>query len=537
MEKYLKKNRLIFCFLVLAGSIYGALSAIVPITAGMIIDSVHGLNEMDHGLLTGLLSISVAELLLVLFFGGAKAVLKTKFIRKVRTEMEADLFHAAVRTNIEPMKFINMFCVEAEQIIDKYYTVLDEFAGIIIPFAIALVYSVAISWATILIIVLCFIAVILLNQVMLSPLSKYMESLSKSNESVNKALMGFLGAITSLKVYGGIDYAYQQINDILRKRNKAETDKAEYGLFVEGINCLFSTLMQIIPLAIVAVMVINGKLNIGTALSIMLLFEKIVSPIDSISALRGEIAETASYRRHFADVIGGASDFETLKCGTPAPADGGKVTIDKLCVTIGEKPIIADFNASFDAGKKYLLVGANGAGKTTLRRILTKEIEEYEGNVSVFGKELKEMDSEALFELVGVIPQTIEIFEDTLQNNITLGKPADRSRLKKALEQAGLPEKRLDEQVTEGWRNLSGGELQRLALARMFYNPKKIYLLDEVTSGLEYGLAKMIESAILAIPDTMIIHISHRSDETLIKKYDAVINMSEENKTPRLAVQ
>ena len=63
----------------------------------------------------------------------------------------------------------------------------------------------------------------------------------------------------------------------------------------------------------------------------------------------------------------------------------------------------------------------------------------------------------------------------------------------------------------------------------MFYYPKKVYFLDEVTSGLEYGLAKSIEETILRDADSTIVHISHRSDETIINRYDAIISMSSEN--------
>lgn len=535
MKKYIKKNILIFGFLVVASAVYGGLTALIPITAGKIIDSAHA-SGGEHRLMR-FFFISAAELLLVVLFGIAKATLKTHFIKRVRTEIETDLFNAAIKTNTAPTTLINMFCVEVDLIIENYYTNLNEIVGIIVPFVIAIVYSVAISWMTIVVIALCFLVVILLNQVLLSPLHKYMESLSKSNERVNKALLGFLNAVTSLKVYDGIDYAFWHINDILRKRNKLETGKARYGLFVESVNCLFSTLLQIIPLAVIAIMVVNGRLDIGAALAIMLLFEKIVSPIDEISVLREQFAETKSYRERVAAVMGEDLDLKTSKCSNPISTNSESLIIKNLCVKIHDKTIIVDFNAFFEMGKKYLLIGTNGSGKSTFLKILTKQIEEYEGNVVVFGKELKEIDPKALFEMVGIIPQTLEIFEDTIQNNITLGKPVDHSKLSKALKQAGLPEERLNEVVSEGWNNFSGGELHRIALARMFYNPKKIYLLDEVISGLEYGLAKSIESAIISNLDAMVIHISHRSDESLIKRYDGIINMSHENKALRFNVQ
>lgn len=207
-----------------------------------------------------------------------------------------------------------------------------------------------------------------------------------------------------------------------------------------------------------------------------------------------------------------------------------KLVIEDLSVTIGGKTIIKGLNAVFENGKKYLLIGKNGSGKSTLLKVLSKQIEEYEGHINFLGNELRELSSQSLFEIIGIIPQQLEIFEDTIQNNIILGKAVDHIRLKQALRGAGLSEERLNEFVTENRDNFSGGEMHRIMLARMFYNPKQVYLLDEVTSGLEYSLAKSIESTIIENLNSTIIHISHRSDCSIMSKYDAIINMSTENK-------
>ena len=143
--------------------------------------------------------------------------------------------------------------------------------------------------------------------------------------------------------------------------------------------------------------------------------------------------------------------------------------------------------------------------------------------------EVRDIPSHKLFKSIGIIPQTPDIFEDTLLNNITLGKTADHSRLLLALKLAGLSENRLEEKVTEGWRNFSGGELQRIILARMFYNPKRIYCLDEVVSGLQYDLANNIENTIIEHLDATVINVSHRTDTSTVKKYDGIININLKN--------
>lgn len=530
MKSYLKNNRGLFCFMVLANAVYAALTSVVPITAGIIIDAVNTSTGLETNLIKKFLFISAAELFMVFSTGIVKVVLKNGFLKNIRVEIESDLFSATQKSNVSLTSAVNMFSFEIDSIIEKYYTYLGEIVSIIIPLAIALIYSIVVSWMTILVIAITFLVVILINQVLVMPLNNHMNSLSKSNENVNGMLSGFLSAITSLRVYGGICYAFCHISKVLVERNKHEIKKENYALLIESINCLFSTLLQIIPLAIIAIMVVNRRLNIGAALSIMLLFEKIVSPIDEISTMRERIAETSGYRSKIADVINKGIDFNAVQGVKPViTVENESIIANNLCVNIGEKKIFENLNFCFEARKKYLIIGKNGSGKSTLLKVLTKQIEEYDGEIVFWGKSLKAYSEKELFEIVGIIPQTIEIFDDTLLNNITLGKPADYSKLKNVLYKAGLREGRLGEHITETLNNFSGGELQRIVLARMFYYPKKVYFLDEVTSGLEYGLAKSIEETILRDADSTIVHISHRSDETIINRYDAIISMSSEN--------
>lgn len=532
MKKYIQKSRTHLFFLILISAIYGALTATMPIMAGMIIDygtttrrtlcCVNGLNTLGFTSLFMLVCIIVSGLL--------KVFIKTKYICRVRKQIEKDVFHAAMGSGISSSSLINMFCTEIDVIIDGYFTNHGELVSVIVPFVIALGYSLSVSWLSIALIAACFIVLLLLNQLLLSPMSKFMVSLSKSNESVNKILLGFLNAITSLKIYGGIDYAYRRIQDVLVKRNEVEIGKAKYEVFVEGVNCLFSTLLQVVPLAIIAIMVVNGKLTIGTALTIMLLFEKIVSPIDQVSLIREEYARTKAYRNRIEEfVLANVEPKKDVVCGIRKETND-QLTVKDLCITIDDKPIIKDFSAVFEFKKKYLVIGGNGTGKSTLLRTLTKQIDNYDGSICLSGNELRVIPSCELFETVGIIPQKAEIFEDTVYNNITLGKPVDCNRVLEALDFAGLPKDRLQEIVTENWSNFSGGELQRIILARMFCNPKQIYFLDEVVSGLHNNLAKTIENIIINHVDATIINVSHRTDTITMQKYDAVINMNQENK-------
>ena len=531
MKKYIRNNRGRLCLLILAGALYGALTSLVPIAAGRILDYDPATGQTFLGL-AGWKSLCLPGLALlagIVLFGLLKMRLKSEYIRRVRKQLENDVFRAALRSGISSASLVNMFCTEVDLVVNGYFSNHGELVSVLVPFAVALAYSLSVSWLTIAIIAGCFAVLLVMNQLLLAPMGKLMVTLSKSNESVNRVLLGFLNAITSLKIYGGVGYASRRIQDALVKRNRTEKDKARYEVFVEGVNCLFSTLLQVIPLAIIAIMVVNGKLTVGAALSIMLLFEKIVSPIDQVSGIREEYAATKAYRERIAEFIAGNAPEKAEAAEAPAETDSS-LDVKDLGVTIDGKPIIRDFSASFAPGRKYLVIGRNGTGKSTLLKVLTKQNGDYEGSVRLAGRELKDIPSRDLFRTLGIIPQHPEIFEDTLLNNITLGQPVEVSRVNAALKLAGLPKDRLQEKVSENRSNFSGGELRRIVLARMFCHPRKIYCLDEVVSGLQYELARAIENTVIDHTDATVINVSHRTDADTMKKYDAVINMNLENR-------
>lgn len=526
MKKYTYNNRLIFYILVIFNTIYGAVTALSSIVAGKLVnigiyETYTGNNKFYY--------IALILIFLTLLVGISKSYIKTEYVRRVREKIERDLFNAAIKTELSTTNVINTFCLEVDTVMDNYYSLQGESIIVLVSFVIALGYSLSVSWLTIVIITVSFIVLILLNQVMLSPIGKYMDKLSKTNEKLNNNLLGFLNAINTLKVYSKVGFAYKRINNALIDRNKSEKEKANYEVVVEGVNCLFSTLMQIVPLAVTVIMVVNGQLKIGTALAVMLLFEKIVSPIDVLSTIIQSKKASELYRKKIENIISEGQDNEESVIDIDLKGDDA-IRINDLNVTLDEKKILNGVNLFMKDKTKNLVIGRNGAGKSTLFKTITKQISDYNGEIQVYDKNLKYISNKELFKAVGIIPQKPEVFVDTVLNNITLGKEYDPERLNKALESAGLNKDILNEVISENQTNFSGGEIQRIILARMFYNPKKIYLLDEITVGLGYKLADYIENAILNNCDSTIIHISHRTNDETRKKYDNVIDMNVVNK-------
>lgn len=195
----------------------------------------------------------------------------------------------------------------------------------------------------------------------------------------------------------------------------------------------------------------------------------------------------------------------------------------------GSKKAIKDISLIFESGKSYLIVGESGSGKTTLVNLLTGALDGYEGNIKYGDKEINNISLDSLYDNVSIIQQNVYIFNDSIKNNITMYGLFDDSDVERAISLAGLndvvSEKGIDYICGENGNQLSGGEKQRISIARCILRKQKIIFIDEGTSSLDVETTKKINKSILALEDTTRIIISHQIDFELVRSCDQIIAM------------
>lgn len=156
----------------------------------------------------------------------------------------------------------------------------------------------------------------------------------------------------------------------------------------------------------------------------------------------------------------------------------------------GVKDAISDINIIIEKNKKYAIVGPSGSGKSTLLKILLKYYNDYKGDVLVDSIQLKEINSSSWYKLVSIIHQNVLLFNGTIRENISLYQDFSDEEINNAVLLSGLKklveklEDGLDSKVAEAGQNLSGGEKQRIAIARALIKKMPILVLDEATSFL-----------------------------------------------------
>lgn len=195
-----------------------------------------------------------------------------------------------------------------------------------------------------------------------------------------------------------------------------------------------------------------------------------------------------------------------------------------------DKPLLKNISLRIEKGKKYLIKGASGSGKSTLLKMLEMIYDDYEGTIQVDGIDYKSISSKDFNDKVAVIDQDIFLFEDTIENNISLYKPLNDEIIEKAITGAGLEdfirekEEGLQTAILENGKNLSGGQRQRIAIARAIAKEAELLFVDEGTASLNEKLGREIEKVFLSLPQT-VIAISHRYYEGVSERYDYVLEL------------
>lgn len=207
------------------------------------------------------------------------------------------------------------------------------------------------------------------------------------------------------------------------------------------------------------------------------------------------------------------------------------IKIEHLEKSFGERTVFQDINLQFAAGKVYALIGNSGCGKTTLLNILAK-LESYEkGSISYRGQELKQIRSHHFFKNeLGYLFQNFGLLEnETIAANLELGligqkwtKQEKKKREEEVLEKVGLNYLTLDQKIYE----LSGGEAQRVALAKVILKDPPLILADELTAALDPETSQEIMNLLLSLkkPDRLIILATH--NPVIWEKADEVIRLN-----------
>ncbi len=248
---------------------------------------------------------------------------------------------------------------------------------------------------------------------------------------------------------------------------------------------------------------IQGQVTIGQLAQFLMLLGMLYEPIGRLGGINNTMITGLVAARRVFEIIE-TDDVEDLGVGEKLGKVEGEIRFENVCFSYSpDRPTISDVNLLVPAHQTVAIVGATGSGKSTLFQLLTRFYDPSSGTVYLDGKPTRDLSKSSLRDALGYVTQESYLFDQTIRENLKIGKPdATDAELWSALEHACAKEfveripEGLDSRVGERGSHLSGGEKQRISIARAFLKDAPILLLDEATSAVDTKSEKLIQQAL-----------------------------------------
>ncbi|HEV2514126.1 MAG TPA: ABC transporter ATP-binding protein/permease [Devosia sp.] len=282
----------------------------------------------------------------------------------------------------------------------------------------------------------------------------------------------------------------------------------------------------ILIMAVLGVM--NRTLTLGDFVLLNTFLMQIYRPLNFIGFVYREIRQGLTDIEEMFKLLDRAPEIQDKPGATPLNVTGPVVKFEDVKFHYdADRPILKGISFEVPAGKTIAVVGPSGAGKSTISRLLYRFYDVIEGKVTIDGQDLRDVTQESLRAAIGMVPQDTVLFNDTIAYNIRYGRPdATDEEVRKAAELAqighfieSLP-KGYDTPVGERGLKLSGGEKQRVAIARTILKGPPILILDEATSALDSKTEEDIKSALDVVS-------ANRTTLVIAHRLSTVVNADE----------
>ncbi|MCD8327062.1 MAG: ABC transporter ATP-binding protein/permease [Lachnospiraceae bacterium] len=284
-------------------------------------------------------------------------------------------------------------------------------------------------------------------------------------------------------------------------------------------------MIQCVGKALAVLLVIQGRLSAGMLLAVS-------GYVSSISNGAGNLIEYAMGIRstkELRDKLKAESSADCEEVTTDFHDAPAAIDYENVSFSFGERRLYDNMSFRFQPGGCYVIVGESGSGKSTLTKLLLKYYDDYTGTIRLAGKDIRSLSEPDIYQMVSVVNQSPYLFNVSLYENITMfgAKPGRDSgeyrALLESLNLTELAERVGDEPLGDFGDKISGGERQRINIARSLRHHPAIMIFDEPTTGLDPENVHMINEFIFSRTDMTRIVISHDWSEDYLGRFDQVI--------------
>lgn len=527
MKKIWKNNLNILLPLFVVMFIYISLEIGVAMFFGYVIDSASGAINMQF---SKVMIYTFALLITESVFKWIYEVMSYKFVAKMSLDTKIYIFNNLIKQDIESFynndvgDKISILTNDINTIETEYFRTFLNLvkSGFLFLFAFGTIFYVSYQM-TIALMILSIISFVFGN-IPMKNLKTFKEKFSNSQSEYTARTSEYFNGYETIKVFGLEKF----ISKVFYNNSKNVYDKGlayqkRYSL-VTMISYFFGGFTFLGGFVCGGYLAYKGFITLGQMIVCVQLTNHIVNPLMFAIESYGKFKSVDKILNKIENTLISEENVET----TEIKDFNNKISLNDVSFKYDDKKVLENINFDFEKGKKYALVGLSGSGKSTLMKLISKRIKANEGKIYIDGIDLDEVSRNSIINLISTINQNVFLFKGSIYDNITLfSRDYSEEKVKDVILKAELG-KYLDrlydkELISENANNLSGGEKQRISIARSLIKDTKIILADEILSSLDNEIAFSIEKGLLELENITLISVTHRLIKENLKQYDKIL--------------
>ncbi|MGT2673960.1 streptosactin export ABC transporter GggC [Streptococcus rupicaprae] len=512
LKQFISKKHLFFYFIFIV--ITWLEAVITPKLVSMIVSSFEkkNLEVLWHALLIGILG----NLFIIVGLAG-KRYYYARILSDFTISFKKKIFHQFLYgTKIKKDDVLSDLENDVKQLENSYL----EPAVIIISSlgftVVSIIYALVTNFSLGLIFIFFYSIPALCSGIGSKKLDKLLQEQSLSNQEYLSQATNIIDGERVIKNYQAETFFFTRFLSVLSKRIDKliyyEKQRTTNNLIINSIDAFCS----VVPLIIGGFMTYNGYLSGSVFVGIYLVSHNISYQFSELSYFINTYKSTKQLRDKYSFLLTEkAEERKNSTFSTLFP-----IRISDVSLALGDKIIFKNFSLDVSEGDKVAVIGPSGCGKSTLLNMIYGDVLPDSGEITFQGKVMGE---KKLSHAMAYILQESFIFDGmSIEDNIALGKAKDYDRIVNILNRVGLSS--LKGHILYS-QNLSGGEKQRIEIARSLYHDSQLILADEVKSNLDKANAQQVSDILLQLPQTLI-EVIHHYDNNTLARYDKVVDLS-----------
>ena len=419
-------------------------------------------------------------------------------------------------------EFISKLVFDTNKSTDIYRATLRRLISPIVTVIIYMVYMMFMCWQLTIILVSFNVVLLFYNTLFSKKIKMTSINISNGNKRITEQIINIINGVSVLKMYKG---GQRKISDFMKdnkKFTKDQLDNNKVHSIVKGINGLSELVTSLIFLGVGVVFVSQSWVQIGQIIAIYTLYGSFAWNFKQIGKYIPEFIDKLAYAQNIINFL--EIDTEKIYFKEIGGIDDAHISVKNVIFGYNKIIILDRFCLSVQKGEKVAIVAESGKGKSTLMKLLLGLYEPYEGNISIAGKNFCDNGVYEVRKQIAYVSQDTYLFNVSIKENIAYGKPSASD--KEIIEAAKYAcahdfimklEKGYDTIVGEAGNILSGGECQRIAIARALVRKTPVMIFDEATSALDNNTEQKLYKKIFSYyNDVTMLIVTHRSSTMML---------------------